>query len=74
MFKVFITKADNSFERKQVFHNPFEAEKYFNELCQIRMEEPAAVIATNQNLIKKRFRIDQGYLGERFQINENLLG
>ena len=73
MFKVFIKKTGNSYERKQVFHNPFEAEKYFNELCQVRTDEPAAVIAANQDIIKKQFRIDRGYFGDRFQANENLL-
>lgn len=71
MFKVFIKKANNTFDRKKVFDNPFEAEGYFNDLCKERTDKPSLVIATNGNIVKKSFRIDKDFLDKARIISDS---
>ena len=58
--------------KRAVFDDPVEAEKYFNELCQRRTEYPATVVLTYRILVKKRYRIDKNWQGDRFILNEDL--
>lgn len=74
MFKVFIKNSDSTFEQKQVFSNPFEAEKYFNELCKQRSDAPKAAVLTRENQERKCFRLDINCPDEcRFETNEEIL-
>ena len=58
--------------KRAVFEDPDKAEEYFNELCQRRTEYPATVVLAYRILVKKKYRIDKDFEGERFILNEDL--
>ena len=58
--------------KRAVFEDPVKAEEYFNELCQRRTEYPASVILAYRILVKKKYRIDKDFEGERLILNEDL--
>jgi hypothetical protein len=58
--------------KRAVFEDPDKAEEYFNVLCQRRTEYPATVVLTYRILVKKQYRIDKDWKGQRFIINEDL--
>ena len=72
MYSVMIRIGNARKIKRAVFDDPFEAEKYFNELCQRRTEYPATVVLAYRILVKKKFRIDKEFKGERLLLNEDL--
>ena len=72
MYNVMIRIGDARKSKRAVFEDPVKAEEYFNELCRRRTEYPATVILAYRILVKKKYRIDKDFKGERFIINEDL--
>jgi hypothetical protein len=72
MYNVMIRIGDARKSKRAVFEDPVKAEEYFNELCQRRTEYPATVILAYRILVKKKYRIDKDFKGERLIINEDL--
>jgi hypothetical protein len=72
MYNVMIRIGDARKSKRAVFEDPGEAEKYFNELCQRRTEYPATVVLAYRILVKKKYRIDKNFKGERLILNEDL--
>jgi hypothetical protein len=58
--------------KRAVFDDPAKAEEYFQELCQRRTDYPATVVLAYRILVKKRYRIDKDWEGERFLLNDEL--
>ncbi len=72
MYKVMIRIGNARKIKRAVFKDPVEAEEYFKELCQRRTEYPATVVLTYRILVKKRYRLDKDWQGDRFLLNEDL--
>jgi len=72
MYTVMIRVGDTRKIKREVFNDSAEAEKYFNKLCERRTDYPATVVFTESILVKKRFRIDKDWEGERFVTNEDV--
>ena len=72
MYTVMIRVGDARKIKRAVFEDPAEAEKYFNELCQRRTDYPATVVLTYRILVKKQFRIDKDWDGDRLILNEDM--
>ena len=58
--------------KRQVFEDLVEAEAYFSKLCERRTDYPASVVLAERILVRKKFRIDKNWHGERFITNEDL--
>jgi hypothetical protein len=58
--------------KRATFEDPVKAEEYFNELCRRRTEYPATVVLSYRILVKKKYRIDKNFKGERMILNEDL--
>ena len=58
--------------KRQTFDNPADAEAYFNKLCERRTDYPATVVLTERILVRKKFRIDNNYKGDRSIIDEEI--
>ena len=58
--------------KREKFDNAADAEAYFNKLCERRTDYPATVVLTERILVRKKFRIDKKFTGDRFIINEDL--
>ena len=72
MYNVMIRIGNSRKSKRAVFEDPDKAEEYFNELCQRRTEYPATVVLAYRILVKKKYRIDKDFEGERFILNEDL--
>ena len=72
MYTVMIRIGNARKSKRAVFEDPAKAEEYFNELCRRRTEYPASVILAYRILVKKKYRIDKDFQGERFILNEDL--
>jgi hypothetical protein len=72
MYKVMIRIGNSRKSKRAVFEDPVKAEKYFNELCRRRTEYPATVVLSYRILVKKKYRIDKDFKGERLIIDEDL--
>ena len=72
MYSVMIRIGNTRKIKRAVFDDPAKAEEYFEELCQRRTEYPATVVLTYRILVKKRYRIDKDWEGERFLLNDDL--
>ncbi len=72
MYKVMIRIGDARKSKRAVFEDPVKAEAYFNELCRRRTDYPATVVLAYRILVKKKYRIDKDFKGERFILNEDL--
>ena len=72
MYTVMIRIGNARKSKRAVFEDPVKAEEYFNELCQRRTEYPASVILAYRILVKKKYRIDKDFEGERLILNEDL--
>ena len=72
MYSVMIRIGNARKIKRAVFDDPAKAEAYFEELCQRRTEYPATVVLTYRILVKKRYRIDKDWEGERLLLNEDL--
>ena len=58
--------------KRAVFENAAEAEEYFEALCRRRTEYPATAVLTYRILVKKQYRLDKDWKGDRFILNEDL--
>ena len=72
MYKVMIRIGNAGKSKRATFEDPTEAEEYFNKLCRRRTEYPATVVLSYRILIKKKYRIDKDFKGERMMLNEDL--
>ncbi len=72
MYNVMIRIGNSGKSKRAVFEDPDKAEEYFNKLCERRTEYPATVVLAYRILVKKKFRIDKDFKGERFILNEDL--
>ena len=72
MYKVMIRIGDARKTKRETFDDLAEAEAYFNKLCERRTEYPATVVLADRILVRKKFRIDQDYKGDRYILNEEI--
>lgn len=72
MYTVMIRVGNARKVKRAVFDEAAEAEAYFDELCQRRTDYPATVVLTYRILVKKQYRIDENWKGDRFVLNEEL--
>ena len=72
MYKVMIRIGNTGKSKRATFEDPAEAEKYFHVLCRRRTEYPATVVLSYRILVKKKYRIDKDFKGERMILNEDL--
>jgi hypothetical protein len=72
MYTVMIRIGNTRKKKRLAFEDPAKAEKYFEELCRRRTEYPATAILTYRILVKKQYRLDKDWKGDRFIINEDL--
>jgi hypothetical protein len=70
MYKVMIRVGEQRKMKRAEFDNPEEAVAYFNKLCEMRTEYSATVILAYKILVKKRFRIDKDWEGDRLLLDE----
>ena len=71
MYTVMIRVGNTRKIKREIFNDPDEAEKYFNQLCERRTDYPATVVLTERILVKKRFRIDKDWPGDRMVTNDD---
>ncbi|GEM_PF-1052206 len=72
MYTVMIRVGDARKIKRAVFEDAAKAEEYFKELCQRRTEYPATAVLTYRILVKKQYRLDKDWKGDRFIIDEDL--
>ena len=72
MYTVMIRIGEAKKTKRKLFDNGDDAEAYFNELCQRRTDYPATVVLAYRILVKKRYRIDRNWKGDRFLFDEGL--
>jgi hypothetical protein len=72
MYSVMIRIGNTRKIKRQVFEDLVEAKAYFNKLCERRTDYPASVVLAERILVRKKFRIDKNWQGERFITNEDL--
>jgi hypothetical protein len=72
MYSVMIRVGNAGKIKRAVFDDAAKAEAYFEKLCQRRTEYPATVVLTYRILVKKRYRIDKNWKGDRFLLNDDL--
>ena len=72
MYTVMIRVGNTRKIKREIFNDPDEAEKYFNKLCERRTDYPATVVLTESILVKKRYRLDKDWEGDRFVTNDDL--
>ena len=72
MYTVMIRVGNTRKIKREIFNEPDEAEQYFNKLCERRTDYPATVVLTESILVKKRYRIDKDWEGDRFVTNDDL--
>jgi hypothetical protein len=58
--------------KRAVFEDAAKAEEYFKELCQRRTDYPATAVLTYRILVKKQYRLDKDWKGDRFILDEDL--
>ena len=71
MYSVMIRIGNSRKIKRKVFDDLAEAEAYFTNLCERRTDYPASVVLTERILVRKKFRIDKNWQGERFVTNED---
>ena len=72
MYSVMIRIGNTRKIKREVFADSVEAEAYFNKLCDRRTDYPASVVLAERILVRKKFRIDKNWQGDRFITNEDL--
>ncbi len=72
MYSVMIRIGDARKIKRETFDNSADAEAYFNKLCERRTDYPATVVLAERILVRKKFRIDDKFKGDRFILNEDL--
>ncbi|MGD9299950.1 MAG: hypothetical protein PVI13_00140 [Desulfobacterales bacterium] len=71
MYSVMIRIGNTRKIKRKVFDDLAEAEAYFTKLCERRTDYPASVVLTERILVRKKFRIDKDWQGERFVTHED---
>ena len=71
MYSVMIRIGNTRKIKREVFDGLVEAEAYFKKLCERRTDYPASVVLTERILVRKKFRIDKNWEGDRFITNED---
>ena len=71
MYSVMIRIGNARKIKRKVFDDLAEAEAYFSKLCERRTDYPASVVLTERILVRKKFRIDKDWQGERFITRED---
>ena len=66
MYSVMIRIGNSRKIKRETFEDAAKAEAYFNKLCQRRTDYPASVVLTERILVKKKFRIDKDWQGDRW--------
>jgi hypothetical protein len=72
MYTVMIRVGNTRKIKREVFEDPLQAQAYFDKLCERRTDYPATVVLAERILVRKRFRIDKEWEGDRFVTNEDL--
>lgn len=72
MYAVMIRIGNARKIKRSVFDDAAKAEAYFEKLCQRRTDYAATVVLTYRILVKKQYRIDKDWIGDRFILNEDL--
>ena len=72
MYTLMIRVGNTRKIKREVFSDPVEANSYFEKLCERRTDYPATVVLTDRILVKKRFRLDKDWEGDRFITNEDV--
>ena len=72
MYTVMIRVGNTRKIKREVFEDPIQAQAYFDKLCERRTDFPATVVLAERILVRKRFRIDKEWEGDRFVTNEEL--
>ena len=72
MYSVMIRICKTRKIKREVFEDSAEAEAYFNKLCERRTDYPASVVLAERILVRKKFRIDKNWQGDRFITDEDL--
>ncbi len=72
MYTVMIRVGNTRKIKREVFEDPIQAQEYFDKLCERRTDYPATVVLAERILVRKRFRIDKEWEGDRFVTNEEL--
>jgi hypothetical protein len=68
-----IRKFDSDSTNQRDFENFFDAEKYFNRLCQRRTKYPATAILISDGRVKRYYRLDKDWPGDRWITREEIL-
>ncbi|MBW2706738.1 MAG: hypothetical protein JRD84_10570 [Deltaproteobacteria bacterium] len=71
MYSVMIRIGNTRKIKREVLDGLAEAEAYFKKLCERRTEYPASVVLAERILVRKKFRIDKNWQGDRFITNED---
>jgi hypothetical protein len=72
MWVVMIRIGQGRKVKRVVFEDPAKAEEYFKTLCQRRTEYPATAVLAYRILVKKQYRLDKDWKGERLILNDEL--
>lgn len=72
MYTVMIRVGNTRKIKREVFEDPIQAQAYFDKLCERRTDYPATVVLAERILVRKRFRIDKEWDGDRFVTNEEI--
>ena len=72
MYSVMIRVGNAGKIKRAVFNDPAKAQDYFEKLCERRTEYPATVVLTYRILVKKRYRIDKDWQGDRLLLDDDL--
>jgi hypothetical protein len=72
MYSVMIRIGNTRKIKREVFEDSAAAEAYFNKLCERRTDYPASVVLAERILVRKKFRIDKNWQGDRYITNEDL--
>ena len=66
MYSVMIRIGNSRKIKRETFEDAADAEAYFDKLCERRTDYPASVVLTERILVKKKFRIDKNWPGNRW--------
>ena len=71
-YTVMIRIGKQKKSKRAVFADPQEAEAYYQKLCDRRTEYPATVVLADKFFVRKRYRIDKDWKGDRVLSDEAL--
>lgn len=71
-YTVMIRIGKQKKSKRSVFTDPGEAEAYFHRLCERRTDYPATVVLADKLFVRKSYRIDKNWSGDRIITDEAL--